>query len=620
MIDRATTLIEQCEGAAHYWRRSVVSDAERRGRKINPESAIFVAEPGPSDVDASYDIARTLIEGKQLNVWVNANDIIPVPPSGGHLRSKPTLDWLKQLPMLDTKGYISPRGLDIIDAARLFDRLHLPGPNPKLNIVLDDIEQPTEETEIRAFLLDRMLSQFGLTSARANMEVGIIRTSAYQSNLEAVIDDLANAGNGRLRRHNNGEIRFEFSPWMSRWFDLQYRSETGGRTIPNILIKNKAGYGDTVKRMLPFLDQRYDAAMHVQLGIERGVEQGLEVALRAGEYHRPDNTLAFTGAHMHTFTFGNRVISGVSSDVYSMATLLSTQAKNFRHSLRASSFDRLQPEGEGGYLTINYTEKLPQDRIIIRSQMRAEARLALRQQVDPNDETTLYRRGDVMHICVGTNPYAVMMSGVYSEKGEGTVLGWDIAPQVVEYNGKVKGDPSYDFERRRMWQEEIIAAAEELKDEPEFRELGLTPDHFRTIDRTARQQVNVEQQGIADLPPNTFKRIYMHFGVEATARSRVEYHGKMRTVAESMRGDEARLIMVLTEKSDPLYPGGKNKKFTAYSTEMRGFELAMLDCGLTIEHLERIDEQLPEEEKLRQGENFILIVAKLRPEAIRYDS
>lgn len=620
MVDRATFLIDHCESAADQLRRVTVREAERRGRTMGLSEAFATTEHNQSDIDAGYDIARTLIEGRRLGLWINANDVIDIARStiGG---VKPTLALLKQQIILDTKGFLSPAGQAIVEAARLFDSLKLPGPNTRLSIVLDDIGQPPEQVEIRSFLLDRMLSQFSLTNAHSNMDVRVIRTSAYAARLEGVIDELAHCGNGRIRHREAGDLYFEFSPWLSRWFDLQYYSDAHhtGRGPKGIVLKDKSGYGDVLKRMLPFLDQSNDAAMHVQLGTTHGAEKVVEVALRAGEYRRPDDSLAFTGAQMRTFTFDYLFNRSASQDVYSIATLISTQATSFRNSLRAASFDRLQAEGEAGYLTINYGEKIPQDQIIIRAQMRAEAKLALRQQLDPNDASTLYRRGEVMHICVGTNPYAVMMSGIYSEKGEGTVLGWDIAPDVINYNNKVKRDPSYDRERRQMWQEEIIAAAEELKDEPEFRELGLKPETFIDLDRWSRQQVDVERRDLADLPPNTFKRVYMHFGVEATARSRAEYHTKMRTVAESMKGDEARLIMVLTEKSDPLYPGGGKIKLPAYSTEMRGFELAMLDCGLTIEHLERIDEHLPEDQKLREGESFVLIVAKLRPEAIRYE-
>jgi hypothetical protein len=621
MVDRATFLVEHCARAAYRLRQDSAREAARHGRVIDLDDAFPRTEHGQSDVDAGYDIARTLIEGKRLSVWVNANDILNV--TGETVRGERlSLTRIKQSLMVDTRGFMTSAGEAIVTATQLLGALDLPGPDTKLRIVLDDLAGPPEEVELRSHLLDRMLRQFSLTNARSSMDVRIVRTSSYAANLEAVIDDLAHCGNGRIRHRENGDTYFEFSSWLSRWFDLQYYDgrQAVGISPKGMVLKDKSGYGDVFKRMIPFLDQTNDADMHVQLGAVHGAEQVIEVALRAGEYRRPDNSIAFTGAHMHTFSFSHQFNRAVSRDVHQLATLISAQATNFRNSLRASSFDQLQVEGEEGYININYRSKIPQDQIIIRAQMRAEAKLALRQQVDPNDRSTLYRKGDVMHICVGTNPYTVMMSGVYSQNSEGSVMGWDIAPDVVSYSDKVKNDPAYDLERRKMWQEEIVAAAEELKDEPEFRELALTPDHFRNIDKVAREQLEVTQLGIADLPPNTFKRVYMHFGVEATARSRVEYHSKMRTVAESMKGDEARLVMVLTEKSDPLWPGGKNKRFVAYSTEMRGFELAMLDCGLTIEHLERIDEHLPEDQKLREGESFILIVAKLRPEAIQYDS
>lgn len=564
-----------------------------------------------NDNMAAFDIVRTITEGKRLTLWLDADDLLNVTavPKPG------------QQPLSIPVGGIPLKhgASQYLDVAKLLrDIYHFPD-ILHLRFTLNDLHSDgsiREDAAAKEKVLRQLLVAHGLTEMKLQLDVATLRASAYLPQAKTIMEVLDRSGNGVVVRGEGSGTKFITAPWLRRWAGLR----GGRRGFEELMLASEAGYNPTLLRAAAFLDKQNDSSMHVLLSGRSGVPgKNIETILRAGEFVRPDGSEAFSGHSMHTLLLGAEETSApLSYAAHRIAWLFRDQARQYGESLRASPFDRLQVEGDEGYLT-NYVEKIPQDKLVVRAQLRAEARLAVKQNIDPHDPETLFKPGEVMHICVGTNPYTAMLSSIYSRPEPGSVIGWDIAPNVIAYNNSIRQDKSYDLERRRMWHEEIMSAAQELSQEPDFQALDLTPEIFANAETVTRQQLHVMRGDIEDLPANTFYRVYMHFGAEATVRSMAEYTERMRKIAYSLRGPQARLIMVLTEKSDALWPGGKRKYFQAFSSSMDSFELALLDCELEIDGSpDQVDRGLPEDQKLRPGENFVLVVAKLRRSLINH--
>jgi hypothetical protein len=556
-----------------------------------------------ADRAAGYDIVRILASDGRLTVWLDADTLFG-----------------NQVPQTERAAPFASRALPTregaacLRVASLFKDIQLTPHNLRIQCALNDIGLTEREITDREIMLTQALQSYGLTDTSGQSGRQIIRLSDYKHRIHDIVQDLSHSGNGTLETTARGQAYFRPASWLREWARLQDSTLPTGR-LP---LWNENGYFPALLRMAPFLDQSNDCDMHLLLGKNGGPEQFIEMGLRAGEYSRPDGSLAFSADAIHTFAF--RILDsevGPPVAAHRIASLLLAQARQYRQSFAANSFERLQVEGEGGYLPINYadksTEMLAQDKRIVECQLRAEAALARRQHIDPHDPATLFQPGEVLHLCVGANPYTPMLGSIYSVGQKGAVQGWDIAPAVLEYHARLKRDPDHDLTRRQAWHEEIMQTVRRLAEEPDFKELDITPDLFKDAETMTRTQLEVVHGDIDKLPPHTFKRIYMHFALEATVVSRGTYAPRLRLVRLSLRDEQSRAIMVVTADSDPLYPGGKRKVFPAYTSDIENIKLAMLDAGLDIEVCQSIDEGLPDELRLRAGESFYLIVAKPRP-------
>ncbi len=549
-----------------------------------------------ADPTTFFDISKTIAEKKPLTLWYDVEDLVRRQGDG----------WV-----------LSEVSQSLLGIGGTFNAMHPSLENLRFRFVYDDSGQSTDPEYIHSAkaYLEQELHGLRIITDGQMADVTFVNLADYKRAVPSITHSVVHSKSG-VPDYQGTERAFVFHPWMRKWISLQNYNYRQGDRYHHILASTMPAIA---LRMAPFLDTKDERGMHLLISPSDHGMPLVKIGLAAAGYVRPDDSPAFSASNITTFEFDASEPSTLSN--YQFAALLQRHTAHYRRSLEASAFTTFTADT---YQQINYeqSEPLAQDRAIVERQLWTEVLLSLAAKRFADDPQTLFRPGEVAHIGIGASPYTAQLSSIWSVPEEGAVLGIDISPRVREHLERLRTDPSYDRAIRERWQQEIIAAVERLyrSGNPttidRLAHSGITPDIFAHADEVSRKQVRPIQASIQQLPKMNLrlKRMYAHFAIDSSFASQGEYDEAIGCLTPCLDKDdpEARLVMVITENSDRLYPDGSGRSYVAIKTSARRVEVSLLDRGFEVETLEYIDEHIPDDQRLRPGESFVLLTARRR--------
>jgi len=333
-------------------------------------------------------------------------------------------------------------------------------------------------------------------------------------------------------------------------------------------------------------------------GFMSEADEGMHVVLGSGAYSVSADILKAAGSMKRDMfhMIGMREHwRGPEFRAYQLGRLLQREVR--RYIKASSTVVDFNTFSAGDYMQKNYPEVMEQDKDIQRVQVRTAAKVAEQLGVDLERPETLLGDDEVLHVCVGSNLYPVMLREHLSA---GRIKGIDIAPSVKRYMDRVR-DGLHDG-HWQLHEDEMVRAANEC---------GIDPALFIGSRDRANQKLEVVIGDTRQLAPLSARMIEMHFGAEATSLVQVNFYEMLRAVTGALKDDQSVFEGVFTVGSQ-LWSDGVNL-LPAVAMYENDYELAMYDCGLIIVDKQPIGRELSDSVKVRPGEDMVYYRAIPRP-------
>lgn len=538
------------------------------------------------DTGWAYDIVSAWLENKPMTVW--GHDVLP---STIDYSAKPSLDFFtgKHVYPQPPANYGAMWESDRAAAYQIVKLLWMANPNDNMRVqFLVPNDSSDYYKDLRTDFASHFLTSEGLFDPTARSgNVGLARLTDYQGEAKEFVQRLAHSRHGVLQEAY-GQLDFLPAPWLQRWMQLQYPSYIDRN--PALYLGPAAHYepeGHIHLSNAPFAALIEQSTTQSNMNVVIGTRQDLVVggllramdAIHRNEYHTIGAKKHFVGEQYPAFQIGHM-----------LRRELLRYAGSLRRFVTANEIDF------DSYANKNYLkEVMAQDKEIMRTQLAAEPAVMKDLGIDLSRPETLLKDYEAVHVCVGSNMYPIALRHRLSS---GVVLGIDLSPGAAKYMNRVK--EGHHHKEWAQHEDEIVLAA---------RELGMDAGAFRGSMEAAANKLHVMVGNVRHLPERAFRHVQMHFGAEATGPTRTNCYQIMSSIAGALREDGI-FEGVFTMNSGP-WSDNVNELGAASMSE-NDYELMLLDSGFEIIERKIIGAELPEDTKVRPGEDFIYFRCRLR--------
>ncbi len=524
----------------------------------------------------AYDYAAALGQGRHIRLWLN--DGLVSPPEG--------------------EAVFRDQRLSAYEVAKLLYQID-PSNNTQLRVaigclprLLPDVQNfqydfsgvDRSEKLMTAFLESEGLFEEGRTS--------VVRLADYSDKGKLLINSLGAHGLGAVTTdYHPGQMTFKPTGWLQKWMHLYAGTVSESGIIPlgpMLRSDDQQLMYSVALRIAPMLEE---ASSHSDMQIVVGnhsdytmatILRGLNV-IRRNNIHQVYSVPAFLG-----------IPKGYTFPAFRIGHMLKHELESYV--LAAARYHSFGNFEAARYAEINYEPMRPQDTEIKRVALEAEDAVMGQLGIDPAKPDTLLKDFEAAHICIGSNMYPVMMRERLSS---GAILGVDIAPAAKSYVEQLR-----DGYHRVMWtqhEQDIKQSAWKL---------GKDPAAFEGSFQRAIDKLHIVIDDAGKLPERSFRLVEMHFGAEATGETRSNFYNMLRAIEGSLK-DDGIFEAIFTINSSDAWPDGKNE-LPATVLDERDYDLALIDSGFDIVDKVPIGTDLPDEQKLRPGEDFIYYRCRLR--------
>ncbi|HYH75524.1 MAG TPA: hypothetical protein VD735_06215, partial [Candidatus Saccharimonadales bacterium] len=401
-------------------------DAEIEGQDTMPWG--FHADP-----KWLHDIAAHIIEAKPLTIWLDNAlvDIIPErSPTGRFTGFRP--DHVE----------IARDSQTLLAGASLLQDVSAAIRSPRIRVMLQRSVGYTPQVEqVQEVLVLRALREQGIIDERGH-DVGVLRLRDYEGRVGNIITLLQQNGGGQVYEGVGG-VLLDQADWLQEWNRLRFAGHDGSRSKVPIQLTS----GHASPWSAGFMSEA-DEGMHVVLG-SGAYSVSADILKAAGSMKR--DMFHMIGMREHW--------RGPEFRAYQLGRLLQREVR--RYIKASSTVVDFNTFSAGDYMQKNYPEVMEQDKDIQRVQVRTAAKVAEQLGVDLERPETLLGDDEVLHVCVGSNLYPVMLREHLSA---GRIKGIDIAPSVKRYMDRVR-DGLHDG-HWQLHEDEMVRAANECGIDP----------------------------------------------------------------------------------------------------------------------------------------------------------